>query len=86
MEQNEANLYNPLFKSHILNDEGIVKAKKQGLLFHDFFNELHSLTFGGMGADTPNWEGREWSIVKTKLEEAAFYAKKAMAIRPEHQK
>lgn len=69
---------NPLFASHILNDKGIEKAKALAGEFHGFLCSLE----GMLG----NPEGREWSIVKTKLEEAAFFAKKAMAVRPENQK
>lgn len=59
----------PLFQFHRLNDEGIMKAKA----IADAFDALL--------LDLKKWcpESRELSIVKTKLEEASFFAKKAMA-------
>lgn len=59
----------PEFAVHILNDEGIEKAKKIRNVFDDILTQLSDLC-------PP---GREYSIVKTKLEEACFFAKKAMA-------
>lgn len=58
-----------LFASHMLNDNGKQKAKQIGYAFSNLMHELATLC--------P--EGREFSIVKTKLEEASFFAKKAMA-------
>lgn len=57
------------FKVHILNDDGIQKAKDIAKLFNEFLTNLEKLC--------PT--GREFSIVKTKLEEASFFAKKSMA-------
>ena len=64
------------FTTHILNELGIVKA--QAIANH--FDHL----LEGLKGFVP--EGREHSIVKTKLEEACFFAKKAMANDPENQK
>ena len=61
---------NKEFEVHILTDDGIGKAKEIAVVFDDFLNRLKTLC--------P--EGREFAIVKTKLEESAFFAKKAMAI------
>ena len=70
---------NPLFKMHLLNDEGIALAKAQVAAFDAFLTALST----DLGCKT---DSREFSIVKTKLEEAAFFAKKSMAIRAELQK
>lgn len=59
----------PLFEVHMLNEEGKVNA----VLIAREFNKL--LTY--LSTVCPS--GREYSIVKTKLEEACFYAKKSMA-------
>lgn len=67
---------NKEFEVHILNDEGIEKAKA---LAGDFDGLLCTLI-----ALLP--AGRELSIVKTKLEEACFFAKKAIASDPANQK
>lgn len=66
---------NPLFAYHKLNDAGIAKAGTVGGLFHNLVESLKNVC--------P--EGREWSIVKTKLEEACFFAKKAVAVKEENQ-
>lgn len=60
---------NKEFTVHILNEAGIDKAKRIANLFDAFLNDLKALC--------P--DSREFSIVKTKLEEASFFAKKAMA-------
>lgn len=59
----------PLFRVHKLNDAGLVKAEYIADAFNNLLAELTDIL--------P--DGREFSIVKTKLEEAAFFAKKAMA-------
>jgi len=64
-----------LFKFHKLNEEGKTKAIEIAEVFSDLLSHLESII--------P--EGRELSIVRTKLEEACFFAKKGMAIRPENQ-
>ncbi|HEY5657924.1 MAG TPA: hypothetical protein VIY27_09060 [Myxococcota bacterium] len=65
------------FNVHILNEDGIDKARRIGSVF--------TLTLEGIeeicGAD-----GREMAIVRTKLQEAAFFAKRAMALRAENQR
>lgn len=63
---------NSEFAVHKLNEEGFKKANA----IRDYFdNILNILASEGMCI-----EGREFSIVKTKLEEACFFAKKSMAI------
>jgi hypothetical protein len=64
-----------LFQVHMLNEEGKARARD---IANDFDILLQNLR-----ANCP--EGREFSIVKTKLEEAAFFAKKAMANVKENQ-
>lgn len=66
------------FGVHILNEEGIAKAKDMAWKFSEL---LYWLEQPGMCV-----EGRELSIVKTKLEEACFFAKKAMATNLTNQK
>lgn len=65
------------FAVHILNAEGITKAAEIANIFNHALGQLEGVI--GFG-------GREMSIVRTKLEEAAFFAKKAMAVRPENQR
>jgi hypothetical protein len=65
----------PLFQVHILNEDGIRKAEQIAVAFNETLRVLRTLC--------P--EGREFSIVKTKLEEAAFFAKKSIANVVENQ-
>jgi hypothetical protein len=67
---------NPEFEVHMLNERGIDKANQIAKAFDDLLNNLKVLC--------P--EGRQLAIVKTKQEEASFFAKKAMAVSPENQK
>jgi len=66
----------PLFEVHMLNEVGKTKA---GRLAEEF-DRLLSAVVGIAGAG-----GREIAIVKTKLEEGCFFAKKAMANQKENQ-
>ncbi len=60
----------PAFTVHMLNEIGRTKAGAIAKVFDDAVTALFELCPGG---------GREWSLVLTKLEEACFFAKKAMA-------
>jgi len=75
----------PLFAFHKLNDDGQLKAVRIAEAFHNLYSDLHTIAFDGKDSTQPGWEGREWAIVRTKLEEACFYAKKSMATQPENQ-
>jgi hypothetical protein len=57
------------FATHMLNDDGKTKA---GFIAKTFDDALYALS-------TVCPEGREMALVRTKLEEASFFAKKAMA-------
>lgn len=63
---------NKEFQVHMLNDQGKAKAKQIAEAFDECLSKLLEVC--------PN--GRELSITRTKLEEASFFAKKAMASDP----
>lgn len=65
----------PEFKFHKLNETGIDRAETIAEEFNILLTSLER--------HCP--PGREFSIVRTKLEEASFFAKKAMAMSPENQ-
>jgi len=65
------------FKVHMLNEEGMSKAVGIADGFSHLLTGLELIC----GAD-----GREMALVRTKLQEAAFYAKRAMAEKPENQR
>lgn len=60
---------NKEFEVHKLNDDGMTKAKAIAQAFDVCLETLKTLCV----------DGREFSITKTKLEEASFFAKKSMA-------
>ena len=60
---------NPEFEIHMLNEKGKELAQGIAGIFNSTLDQLSTYCAAG----------REWSIVKTKLEEACFFAKKAMA-------
>lgn len=57
------------FQVHRLNEKGMQKAKKMSEAFDNLYNELCGMCV----------MGRELAIARSKLEEACFFAKKAMA-------
>lgn len=68
---------NAEFEVHLLNEQGIAKAKEIANQFDAALDAIKVLCGD---------QGRYMSIVKTKMEEASFFAKKAMAVLPENQK
>jgi hypothetical protein len=64
------NKMNQLFNSFQLTQEGIEKLEKVSIQFDDL------LIFLSKQCE----ESREFSLCKTKLEEACFYAKKSISI------
>jgi hypothetical protein len=64
-----------LFQVHKLNNAGLDKAYEIAAAFDALVNRLAPICPAG----------RELAIVRTKLEEAAFFAKKAMANVQENQ-
>jgi len=66
----------PEFDVHVLNHDGIRKAREIATCFSILLNDLEE----HCGKD-----GREMALVRTHLQEAAFFAKRAVAVRPEHQ-
>ncbi len=66
----------PLFQVHRLNEQGLQRAEAIAAIFE---KTLAALTYQcGNGS-------REWALVRTKLEEACFFAKKAMSADPANQ-
>ena len=73
----------PGFATFMLNEEGKAKAARIGAAFDALLDALEATSGGG-----PDFRGggeRELALVRTKLEEACFYAKKSVAIQPRHQ-
>jgi hypothetical protein len=64
------------FQTTLLNLDGITKAKNIAEQFDRFLDELELICGDG---------GREMALVRTNLETACFFAKKAMALKPENQ-
>jgi len=67
------------FEVHMLNEQGKSKAKTIAEAF-----DVLLTTVNAVAGSSPT-SGRELAIVKTKLEEACFFAKKAMANQAENQ-
>ena len=64
------------FKVHMLNDQGKLKAEALAVTFTNTLNDVEGIS---------GTEGREIALVRTHLQLASFYAKRAMAARPENQ-
>lgn len=65
------------FETHRLNETGMKKARAIGEAFEELLVEMEGATEGG--------DQRCMAIMRTKLEEACFFAKKAMACDPANQ-
>lgn len=63
------------FEVHMLNEQGKTLAREMAQKFSDLL--AWTKTVGS--------PGREQALVATKLEEACFFAKKSLAIKPENQ-
>lgn len=66
---------NPEFRVHRLTEAGLKKADDIAAVFDEALTKLKALC--------P--EGHHFALVKTKLEEASFFAKKSMAVDPANQ-
>lgn len=66
---------NAEFEVHMLNDKGKELANGIATIFDKALDQLSTYCAAG----------REFAIVKTKMEEACFFAKKAMAKDPANQ-
>lgn len=64
------------FDVHVLNHEGLRKARDIASCFSTLLNDLEE----HCGKD-----GREMALVRTHLQQANFFAKRAMVTRPENQ-
>ena len=64
---------NKEFEVHMLNEQGKQKAREIAQAFDELLNKLLVINPG---------PSREMSLVRTKLEEGCFFAKKAMASQP----
>lgn len=69
---------NKEFQTHVLSPEGLAKCRDVAKKFSDLLDYLCG--------DGVCVHGRELAITKTKLEEACFYAKKALASNMANQK
>lgn len=65
-----------MLHTYLLNDEGLQRTKELKSKLQAGINDVLALL--------P--EGREKSIFKTKVEEAAFFATRAIAMQPENHK
>lgn len=82
---------NAEFEVHLLNDEGIKKAQELAEAFNELLNKVIAVserpgTSGSITLPRSAINGRYMSLVRTKLEEASFFAKKAIAVLPENQR
>ena len=80
------------FEVYKLNEEGVAKAKEIAIKFDALLESLETLcsrpsvSKGGITLPTNHAvNAREMSLVRTKLEEASFFAKKAMSLVSENQ-
>jgi hypothetical protein len=67
------------FQVHTLNEQGKGTAGVIACKFHELLSALEALV-PTPDRDSPG--SREMAILRTKLEEACFFAKKAMASNP----
>lgn len=68
---------NAEFTVHLLNEDGIAKARRLAEIFDECLDKIVQIN--------PD-KTREMALVRTHMETASFYAKKALANHPENQK
>lgn len=71
---------NSLFEVHKLNEAGLKKATAIASSFNELLDEITEYCLPPGATDS-----RHFALVKTHLEQACFYAKKAMASQAENQ-
>ena len=64
------------FQVHLLNDLGLSAATEVANAFSDLLDKVEAVVPAG----------RERALVVTRLQEACFFAKRAVALEPENQK
>lgn len=79
-----------LFGFYKLNEKGMVATKEISDHFDDLLRKCCKTVFGDqadaiMAGSAPADGARQWALLKTKLEEACFFAKKTSSIQKEHQ-
>lgn len=63
------------FNVHLLNQDGIAAARQVAEIFSDTLTQLEALGI----------QARERALVVTSLQQAGFWAKRGVAMRPEFQ-
>jgi hypothetical protein len=71
------------FATHKLNAEGMAKAVAIGMGFELLLAGLEKTV--ELAPDARGLGARQMAIVRTKLEESCFFAKKAMAVQAKNQ-
>ncbi len=78
-----------MFEVHRLNAAGLDKAEKLRVAFQSALDQIEILCGAvcrsGERVESRGNNGRELALVRTHLETASFYAKRAMALCPENQ-
>lgn len=73
----------PLFEVQRLNKAGLTTADMIAHAFNELLIDIRAMVFAGQDVQgAVEAASREFSLVKTHLEIASFYAKKAMAKNP----
>lgn len=82
LRPNDPSLIRDEFKVHKLNSAGLDKAAELAAAFSELLNVVEA----ECSPKEPRGPGgRELALVRTHLELASFYAKRAMAIQPKNQ-
>ena len=73
---------NKLFSVQRLTETTNDKAIQIATLYSDFLDSLEGIVIGKSPGERPmDTEHREWSYVRTKLQEASFYSQRVLSQR-----